>query len=153
MGKGIGIAVIAVIAFVVFILATNPEAGEFFSSEPKPDVRFYDSPVLKEDKIKKGTSTNIMVMARNFEEEAVKNVEVHLSVIEGGNWESHLEFPPVTKLGDIDTELGITSPPKYIEITAKDVSGIDPRFKIQLELFANELSTGNTKTYEITLTE
>ena len=71
MGKGLGIAVIAVIAFVVFILATNPEVGEFFSSEPKHDVRFYDSPVLKEEKIKKGTSTNIMVMARNFEEDAV----------------------------------------------------------------------------------
>ena len=74
-------------------------------------------------------------------------------MIEGGNWESHLEFPPVTELGDIDTELGITSPQKYIEITAKDVSGIDPRFKIQLELFADGLSTGNTKTYYIILIE
>lgn len=151
LGIIIGI-VIAVVAFGIIYAIFPEEMGNFFLSEPKPDVRFYDSPDLKEDKIKKGTATNIKVMARNFETEGVSNVEVHATIIEGSNWEKYLEFEPVIKIGDIKIEKGITDP-KYIEIFVKDVAGVNPQYKIQLELFANGLSTGNTWEHWITLTE
>jgi len=46
-----------------------------------------------------------------------------------------------------------TKIPKYIQIKAKDVSGVDPKYKIHLELFANGTSTENTWEEYITLTE
>ena len=149
MGVGKGI-VIVIGALVVLAILGGIFSGE---TEIPPDVDFYQSPQLAEEKIAKGFSTNIKVATRNYDNAPVHDVEVHMKITEGGNRENHLEFDPVTLI-DRRLELGeSTKIPKYIQVKAKDVSGIEPKFKIHLELFANGTSTGNTWEKYITLTE
>jgi len=143
--KVIVIPIIAVILIYVIFF--------YEESELPPNVDFYQSPELAETTITKGSSTNIKVAARNNDNAPVYDVEVHITITEGGNWEDHLEFESVTL---IDRTLGpgeSTKIPKYIQIKAKDVSGIDPKYKIHLELFANGTSTENIWEEYITLKE
>jgi hypothetical protein len=145
-GKGIGLIIVAIAAIVIVSIL-------FQDSEMPPNVDFYQSPELAEEKIAKGFSTNIKVAARNYDSAPVHDVEVHMTITEGGNWENHLEFDPVTVI-DRKLEPGeSTAIPKYIQVKAQDVSGIEPKFKIHLELFANGTSTGNTWEKYIILTE
>lgn len=146
----IGIGIISIIVTAIVIIAIFQPDIPFLRKEEKPDVRFFDSPTLAEDNIKLNTATNIKIAARNHEKTGVKDVEVHLSVIEGNNWQTHLQFNPITKLGDIPIELG-TAGPAYIQIYAKDISGTSTPFKIKLELFANGISTGQTKEFSINI--
>ena len=147
MGSGT-VIVVAIGAIAALVLLSY-----LFSEETAPDVDFYQSPELADEKIAKGFSTNIKIAARNYDTAPVHDVEVHMTITEGGNWENHLEFESITL---IDKTLGpgeSTKIPKYIQVKAKDVSGIEPKFKIHLELFANGTSTGNTWEKYITLTE
>jgi len=149
MGSGTVIGIVIGAVAIILIL------GIIFSEETEilPNVDFYQSPVLAEEKIAKGFSTNIKVAARNYDTTPVHDVEVHMTIIEGGNWENHLDFEPVTVIDRILEPGESTNIPKYIQVKAKDVSGIEPKFKIHLELFANGTSTENTWEKYITLTE
>ena len=146
-GKGIGLAIVAVVGIVILGIVFSEE------NEIPPDVDFYQSPELADEKIAKGFTTNIKVAARNYDLAPVHDVEVHMTITEGGNWEDHLEFAPVTSL-DKTLEPGeSTMIPRYIQVKVKDVSGFEPKYKIHLELFANGTSTENTWEKWITLTE
>ena len=145
-GKGIGIGVVIVIAVILVIVFYD-------ESEVPPNVDFYQSPELAENTITKGSWTNVKVAARNYDNAPVHDVEVHVTITEGGNWEDHLEFDPVTLIDRTLEPRESTKIPKYIQIKAKDVSGVDPKYKIHLELFANGTSTENTWEEYITLTE
>jgi len=147
---GIIILVIIVIASLVIYSIVDPVGFENLMNvpPPPPDVRFYEPPKISKQEIEVGTSEIITVRARNYEPEAVENVSVVISVIEGSNAEAHLSFTKKTSLGNIDTSKGI-SRSELIQVTAIDISGTQTQFTLELELFVEGISTENKNTIHI----
>lgn len=128
---------VAVIAGLYFL--SNPdEINALF--DDKPDVKFFDEPKISETKIPVNFSTIISVTARNYHSEGVSNVEARLSVINGENWQEHIEFVPVTELAS-SLSPGETTEKINIPIKAKKLSGIETPFTLQLEIYVDGEST------------
>jgi len=105
-----------------------------------PNVKLYEKN-LSESEVKEGRTTILTVVARNDEDkDTVSNVLVKLSVIEGANSNEHLKFPESIDLTNTLTP-GQVSETKHIQIQALKVSGTETKFKMKIELFANNKKT------------
>ena len=138
--KGIVILIVVFAAIIAY--------GFIFPSEVIPDVKFYDTSINRHE-IPVGGSAIISVNAISNEDVA-RNLQVIITVI-GANADTHLTYPKITPLDDIETEGGVSDlNNKHITITAIDRSGDVTSFKIQIELQVDEITT-DTITYDFNI--
>lgn len=129
------VSIIGLAAIIGLYLVTNPDAfSELF--QDKPEVKFFGTPTISENEIPVNFATIVTMTARNLDDQEFSNIEARLSVIDGENWEEHLEFEQIIELEKI-LEPGETSKTINIPIKAKKISGKETLFTMKLELFTN----------------
>lgn len=138
------VAIIIVTAVIIGGLIAysqiDPEGFAKLFPESLPDVAFLVTPNPRESDIKLGTTTFIPVEVRNMElNDTIENVYAKLSVIDGENWEEHLEFNESTKLADKITP-GDLSERKNITIQAIKLSGANTPFEMRIEIMVDGVS-------------
>jgi|GEM_PF-5018893 len=139
------IAVVAVLALAGLIIG-----AQFVDSlQNAPNVKFFRAPTISETELPVDFSSIITVTARNNDEQTFSNVDARISVVNGANWEEHLEFPQITRLAD-GLEPGKTTKTADIPITARKLSGTETPFVVKLEILVDGQKT-DEKTFDLTI--